>query len=168
MTTESPDDSVSKLVGNAKLPPVAGSELPDASNVLRYIGGRHIDGENVNGAGFLRRPGEAASSVNWLEWFDSPLENQVRGVRELARLKYGATALLVSLNVGQTKRYIASEHPENLALSFVHDPLEAEGQHRADPSHSLIRGVPTSDGADAELVKDLLVDCIQARFPAKL
>ena len=86
----------------------------------------------------------------------------------LARLKPGAAAKLVSINVGQTIQYVISQHPDNLALSFVHDPLEVEGDYRADPSHSLIKGLPVNDGPEAELVKDLLVDCIQARYPAKV
>lgn len=149
--------------------PVAGSALPNDGHVLRHIRSQFVDGENIDGNGFLRRKNEDdGSSVNWLEWFEPPPENQVSGVRGLARLKPGAAAKLVSINVGQTIQYVISQHPDNLALSFVHDPLEVEGDYRADPSHSLIKGLPVNDGPEAELVKDLLVDCIQARYPAKV
>jgi hypothetical protein len=60
-----------------KLAPPNGSLVPDGHHVLRYIRPRHVDNGVVNGEAFLTRPGEDAPSVNWVEWFDPPLENQV-------------------------------------------------------------------------------------------
>jgi hypothetical protein len=135
-------------------------------HVLRYMRPRHVDGGVVNGEGFLTRPGEDAPSVNWLEWFDQPIENQVAGVRRLARLTYAKTGLLARINVGQTIRYVRENAPGGLALSFAHDPLDTNRTHPADPSHCLIRGVPVLDTPEAALVKDLIADCILQLFPA--
>lgn len=147
--------------------PQKGSPIPESDHVLRYIRPRHVENGVVNGEGFLTRPGEDAASVNWLEWFDPPIENQVAGVRSLARLNYAKTGQLARLNVGQTIRYVRENDPNNFVLSFMHDPLNAEGEHMDDPSHSLIHGVPVQDTPEAALVKDLIADCVlNPLFPA--
>lgn len=149
--------------------PQSGSPLPDDHHVLRYIAPRHVENGVVNGEGFLRRPGEDASSVNWLEYFDPPVENQVQGVRATARLRYAKTGQLARLRVGETKNYVRENSPDSLVLSFVHDPLQAEGDFSADPSHALIQGVPVADSVEAALIKDLIADCIfQPLYPAVL
>jgi hypothetical protein len=49
----------------------------------------------------------------------------------------------------------------------VHDPLDADGHYPADPSHSLILGVPVQNSPEAALVKDLMADCVlNPLFPA--
>jgi hypothetical protein len=147
--------------------PRSGSPVPDDHHVLRYIAPRHVENGVVNGEGFLKRPGEDASSVNWLEHFDSPLENQVEGVRSAARLRYAKTGQLARLQVGATATYVRQNSPDGLQLSFVHDPLPVDGDFVADPSHALIKGVPVADSVEAALIKDLLADCIlPPLFPA--
>jgi hypothetical protein len=147
--------------------PQKGSLLPEADHVLRYIRPRHVEGDVVNGEGFLTKPGEDAPSVNWLEWFDPPIENQVAGVKGLARLTYARTGRLARLNIGQTIQYVRENDLNGLVLAFVHDPLDPNGTHSADPSHALINGVPTQDTPEAALVKDLIADCIlPPLFPA--
>lgn len=151
----------------SKQAPQKGSPLPDCDHVLRYIGPRHVDNGVVNGAGFLARPMEVAASVNWLEWFDPPVEEQVVGVRSLTRLNYAKSGKLVRLNVGHTARYVRENDPNGLILTFVHDPLDECGAHPPDPTHSLIKGVPMQDTPEAALVKDLIADCILPPiFPA--
>jgi len=147
--------------------PQKGSSIPESDHILRYIRPRHVENGVVNGEGFLTRPGEHAPSVNWLEWFDPPLENQVAGVRSVTRLTYAKSGQLVRLNVGQTTRYVRENDPNGLTLSFVHDPLDAYGTHPPDPSHSLIEGVPVQDTPEAALVKDLIADrVLSPLFPA--
>jgi hypothetical protein len=121
---------------------------------------RHVENGVVNGESFLTKPGEDAPSVNWLEWFDPPIENQVAGVRSVARLRYAKTGQLARLNVGRTIRYVRENDPNRLVLAFTHDPLDPNGTHPADPSHTLIHGVPTQDTPEATLVKDLIAECI--------
>ena len=140
--------------------PQSGSPIPESDHVLRYIPPRHVQDGVVNGEAFLTRPAENAASVNWLEWFDPPIEEQVGGVRSAKRLRYAKTGLLARLNVGQTARYVKENNAYGLELHFVHDPLEAEEGHRPDPSHALIGGVPVKDNPEAALIKDLIADCI--------
>jgi hypothetical protein len=140
--------------------PQAGSYLPDRDHVLRYVSPRHVDGDVVDGEAFLARPRESAPSANWLEWFDPPIENQLAGVRSVARLTYAKTGRLARLNVGQTRQYVRENDPNGLMLSFVHDPLGVEGTHPADPSHTLIKGIPVQDTPEAALVKDLIAGCV--------
>jgi hypothetical protein len=152
-----------------KLMPQKGSSLPGTDHVLRYIRPRHVENGVVNGEGFLTRPAEGAPSVNWLEWFDPSVENQVAAVRRVTRLKYAKTGQLARLNVGKTTRYVTENDPNGLVLSFVHDPLDASATHPPDPSHSLIYGVPVQDTPEATLVKDLIADCIlPPAFPGRL
>lgn len=146
--------------------PQRGSAIPDRDHVLRYIRPRHVENGVVNGEGFLTRPSESAPSVNWLEWFDPPCENQVAGVRSVTRLSYAKNGRLARLNVGQTRTYVKENDPNGLLLSFVHDPLASECARPADPSHALINGVPMQDTPAAALVKDLLAHCVlEPLFP---
>jgi hypothetical protein len=147
--------------------PQTHSPLPDSDHVLRYIPPRHVEDGVVNGEAFLAKPAEDAPSVNWLEWFDPPIENQVAGVRSLARVRYAKTGRLAQLNVGQTIQYVRENDPNGLVLSFVHDPSDATDTHPADPSRSLIYSAPTQDTPEATLIKDLMADCIlPPLFPA--
>lgn len=135
--------------------------MPEADHVLRYIAPRHIQDGIVNGEGFLARPRDNnASSVNWMEWFDAPTENQVASIRAVARLTYAKTGKLVALNVGHTTRYINENAQRAVVLSLVHAPLDAEAPWPADPSHGLMQGVPAEDTPEAALVTDLIAECI--------
>lgn len=150
-----------------KAAPRKGSPVPETDHVLRYIPPRHVESGVVNGEAFLTRPREEAPSVNWLEWFNPPIENQVAGVRRITRLRFAKTGQLARLNVGHTTRYVKENDPNGLHLSFVHDQLEANEQYPADPSHCLIHGIPVLDTPEGALVKDLIADCIlPPLFPA--
>jgi hypothetical protein len=139
--------------------------LKDKHNVVRYIKPRHIDNGVVNGEGFLCRPGEDAPSVNWLECFDAPIENQLSEIKRRKRLNHAKTGCLAKLNVGQTKNYIESNHTDKLKIYFIIDELEAEGDYLADYSHSIIKNIPTENTPEAALIKDLISDCIVCSFP---
>jgi hypothetical protein len=147
--------------------PKNGSAIPDSDHVLRYLRPRHVESGVVNGEGFLTRPDEDAPSVNWLEWFDPPIEKQVEGVRRVTRLRYAKSGHLARLNVGRTKSYVRENDPNGLSLSFAHAPLDSDGAYPPDPSHSLIKGVPLQDTPEAALVKDLIANCVlQPLYPA--
>ena len=95
--------------------PPRGAPIPESDHILRYIRPRHVQNGVVNGEGFLARPGEEAPSVNWLEWFDPPMENQVAGVRSATRLTYAKTGQLARLNVGHTALYVRENDPKGLS-----------------------------------------------------
>ena len=122
----------------------------------------------MNGAAFLARADGDAPSSNWLECFPAPLTNQIAEIRFRKRLKYEKRGKLVRLNVSATERHIREATAElgfSTRILFVHDPLLAEDLYPADPSHSLVTGVPRiGAGADAELVGDLFLDCILDTF----
>jgi hypothetical protein len=150
--------------------PAPGAPLDNDHHVLRYVRGRHVDNGEVDGEAFLARRDKDADglSVNWLEWFSGSLEDQVAGARGAARLTYKSTDRLARLNVGRSINFVRENHPEHLKLSFIHDPLPAEGKHAADPSHSLIVGAPFEDAPDAELLGDLIAQSVLSPvFPAR-
>ena len=154
------------------LPPEPGTPLPEEDYVLRYIGKKHVDNGVVNGSGFMRRPTEdTPPSVNWMEYFPPPMTNQVAEISAHRRIKYEKRGKLVRINVGHTKRYVAenarwpvAENQRAIILAFLHDPLRAENKWPADPSHAVIDGIPMEKTPDAELIRDLLVDCIVDQF----
>lgn len=93
-----------------------------------------------------------------------PIENQVSGVRSVRRLTYARNGRLAQISVGGTRRYV--EERAGTVFSFRHDPLPAESDFPADPSHALIYGIPTLDDPYSELIQDLLAESIIAHFPA--
>lgn len=146
-----------------------GDSLPDADNILRYAGGATIDDGVVTGSAFLwSKAGDddAGLSVNWMEKFEGTTDQRVQQIRDVARLKYGGTAKLAQLNVDRVKQHVAAEAPETI-LEIIEDPLPAEGDHPADPSHSAIANMPEKDSPGAELVGDLIAECIDVTYPAK-
>jgi hypothetical protein len=140
-----------------------GEPIPEGHHVLRYIRRKHVDHGMVNGGGFLTRPNEDAPSVNWMECFNAPIQNQVNEISARRRLRYERRAVLVRLNVGRTKQYveaIAKSIDIAIVIQFLHDPLPAEGSFPEDPSHAIIQGVPIENTPEAEMIKDLFADCI--------
>jgi hypothetical protein len=153
-------------------PPEPGTPVPEEDHVLRYIRKKHVDNGIVSGAGFMRRPSEdTPPSVNWMECFTSSLEKQVAEISARRRIKYEMRGKLVRINVGHTRRYVAenakrhtTKPPSLIVLAFLHDPLRAEKEWPADPSHAVINGIPVEKTPDAELIQDLFVDCILDQF----
>jgi hypothetical protein len=152
---------------DAGVRPKTGDHVPDTDHVLRYVRPKHVDNGVVNGAGFLRRPHEDASSVNWMEHFAAPPTNQVAEIKARKRISYAKTGVLARVNVGQTTSYVQANDPSGTTLSFEHDPLdEDEAQNwPADWSHALIKGIPVAETPEAELVKDLIADCVLETYP---
>lgn len=150
-----------------------GEAIPDSDHVLRYVGGRHLDldsdGQPIAlGSGFISRPHERNSpSCNWLELLRGHLEDQVQQVRNAARVRYGATGRLARLNVGTITRVVAEGTQDGRAVTVVYDPLDAEGEWAADPSHALMTNVPDADDPEGELVGDLIANCVLESFPAR-
>ena len=139
--------------------------LPDADHVLCYIGRKHVDAGVVNGSGFMRRPQERSPpSVNWMECFPLPVEKQVQAISARRRIKYEKRGLLVRINVGDTRLYVAENAKIEITLAFLHDPLLAENGWPEDESHAVIDGIPIQKTPEAELIQDLFVDCIINKF----
>ena len=140
--------------------PQRGAPIQDDHHVLTHVGPRHVEDDVINGDAFLGRPQEDAPSVNWVKCLNPPTDNQVAEIRGIVRMKYARTGKLVRLNVGTARNYVDRNSPDGTQLSFVHDPLPESERFDADPSHALIRGAPVTEDAAAELVKDLIADCV--------
>ncbi len=136
--------------------------LPDADHVVRYVRSGLIDGEEVAGGAFLRRNGERACSINWLDYFrDQSKERQVREVRRLIRLEIRPNGRLAELHVGRTKQHVADHLTP---LDFVEDPLAADlgNGYRENPSHALIKGLPDPEQNSefSEMIGDMIAECV--------
>ena len=143
---------------------MSGQELTDDSHVVRYAKPTLVreDG-SVGGEAVQLRSGEENLSVNWLECFPGISKpQQVDEVRRRSRLQLRPTGRFAELQVGPTKQHL---HAELASLRFVHDPLPAEGEFEADPSHSEITGLP-ADSPEAELIGDMIAECVTAVHPA--
>ena len=123
------------LAKRNSLPPQPQTPLPDTDHVLRYIGRRHVDNGVVNGSGFMRRPQEdTPPSVNWMECFPLPIENQVWEISARRRIRYEKRGLLVRINVGHTMRHVEENATIPITLAFLHDPLPAEEGENGKPA----------------------------------
>jgi hypothetical protein len=142
-----------------------GDLLPDTDNVLRYGGARVLDKGRPTSAAFMRKLNEDALSVNWLECFEPPQSNQIQKIRDHRGIHYGATAMLLLLNVGKTCSHIEHETRTRLAIKFRSDPRPAFDQWPDDPSHSTIEGLPIEE-EQAHFVGALLCECVEGIFPA--
>ncbi len=66
------------------------------------------------------------------------------------------------MNVGTLLRVVSEELD---ILRIIHDPLEAEQNYEADPSHSEISGLPPGESDQAILVGDLIAECVVNLHP---
>ena len=142
-----------------------GDELPDDSHVVRDTKPTLVreDG-SVGGETFQLRSGEESLSVNWLECFTGMSKSQqVDEVRRRSRLQLRPNGRFAEVHIGRTKQHVDVELAN---LRFVHDPLPAEGEFEPDPSHSEIAGLPAADSPEAELVGDMIAECVTAVHPS--
>jgi hypothetical protein len=89
---------------------VRGVALPESNYVIRYISPRYIHDGVVDTNGFLRRPNEIASSVNWLEC------ETLEIIRQNTPLKYHKNGLLVQIIALST--YIGAIMQQILSLNL--------------------------------------------------
>ena len=139
-------------------------DMTGDNHIVRYAKRTSIleDG-SVGGTAFQLRPQESCLSVNWLECFKECSEPEQLGkIMRLIRLKMNKNGCLAKLSVGQTTRHL---HSELDGIRFVHCPLDQEGCHDADPSHSGIMGLPLVGSERAELIGDLMAECVGDVFP---
>ena len=76
--------------------------------------------------------GEAALSVNWLEYFGGTVDNQVAEVRSHIHQDMNATGVLAQLNVCVSKSAAAAE-PEGVETEFVSDPQACKSAQVSEP-----------------------------------
>ncbi len=133
-------------------------DLPAEDNVVRYVRPRLVlDDGSIEGSAFKLRPNDEGLSVNWLECFEGAKKDQVVAARRRIRLSMSPNGRLAELNVGYVTQQVCREQ---IALRFVHAPLDATEQHEADPSHSLILGLPPEHEEEADLIADMIAECV--------
>ena len=144
---------------------MTGHDLPDEDHVVRYAKFTDIlDDGKLNCSAFQLRATDSGLSVNWLEYFrDRPKSEQIDEIRCQIRLTLRRSGRLVELNVGMTREHVGQRLDE---FRFVHAPLPADDSHEADPSHSEIVGLPSGDSPEAELIGDMIAECVMAHHPA--
>jgi hypothetical protein len=144
-----------------------GDVLPAADHIVRYVKPSMIQEDGTaNGADFrLRpnRPDETGVSVNWLEAFDGDKAHQLAEVRRLFRPTVRKTGRLAELNIGAVREKVVEELA---TLRIVHDPLDAEDDFDADPSHAEMTGLPPGDSPEADMIGDLIAECVIDMHPA--
>ena len=149
---------------------MTGDDLPDAAQVVRYVRPSHIR-ENGSAAGkaFRLREDEGGLSVNWLDYFAGLSKaEQVNEVRRLSGLSLSRNGRFAELNVGVVKQAVRAELPELPGLRFVHDPPAANGAVEADPSHSLVIGLPPYGDLRSKVVGNLIARRVQGLYPASV
>lgn len=123
-----------------------------------------MDGDDIVGDLLLRRPNESGVSVNRLEAFAPPLENQLTEIRRRSRLTYKPKGRLVSFHIATLKRELLRSVSAH--IDVVARPLEDEGKHLADPSHAELLGMPQENTPEGELLRDLVALCANDILPA--
>ena len=143
-------------------------DLPESDHIVRYIKPTMVrENGNPDGSSFVLRANrrdESGLSVNWLEVLGSGRSNQLKVVRELARIQLKRNGRLAELNVGEVLQKVSRELD---TLRIVHDPLEELAVFDADPSHALISGLPAADTDQAILIGDLIAKCVTSMHPAE-
>ena len=142
--------------------PNDGDSVPNSDHLLRYIDKKYVDSGTgvIDGNGFLARPNEGPPSSNWIECFDPPIENQLDNIRAVKRIRYEKRGQLVRINAGHTIKFVKDSAKGAAPLRFVHNPLPPMDGKLSDPSHVLMHGIPEGSSSEADLVKDLLRECI--------
>ena len=144
-----------------------GDDLPQGDNIVRYVKPSMIQEDGAaDGSDFrLRqdRPDERGLSVNWLEAFGEDEAQQLDEVRRLCRLTLKSTGRFARMNIGTVLRVVSEELD---TLRIIHDPLEANQDFDADPSHAEMRGLPPGSSDQAMLVGELIAECVISMHPA--
>ena len=108
------------------------------------------------------RPDDTGLSVNWPECCGASKVEQLEFVRSRSRLGLKQNGRFAELNLGTVLLRVADELD---AIRMIHDPLDAEGDFEADPTHSEILGLPAGDTDQALLIGDLIAECVVAMHP---
>ena len=144
-------------------------DLPDGDNAVRYVRPTYVleDGAADGKAFQLRpnRPDETGLSVNWLDYYvDIAEDERLDEVRRVFRLTLSSSGRFAELNVGAAKRAVRRELD---ALRFIHNPLPPDEEHAADPSHSLIIGLPPASGPKSALIGEMIAMSVGRMHPAR-
>ena len=139
--------------------------LPREHHVVRYAGLKNLEGKEASPDAFLLRPDEKNISVNWLEYYANlGKKEQLAEIRKVSRLNLGRNGRYAELNVGTIYDHLAEEIK---TLKIFHSPLDEDGEHEADPSHSEIAELPSNGSDEALMVAAIIAyKCVLDHHPA--
>lgn len=125
-----------------------GDPLPPADHIVRHCRGSAFDPdtEEVTGtAFFVTGSNHTSVSVNWLEWFDGSVAEQLEALRHFVELNVTRTWKMATLNVGDCcERINKLEMDQQTSVDIRYEPT------KNDPSHAGISGY------DLEMIADQL------------
>lgn len=137
-------------------------------DVVKHASAIYAHGDRVDGFAFLPRPPPKdgnGSSVNRLAMFSANDDTAMIEVRRLFRLNVKASHRFAQIGIGDLIDCLWQASA--IAVHVVAAPLCKMGDHDADPSHALIRGLPQPGLLD-NLVGDLIREKIKRVHPAIL
>jgi hypothetical protein len=140
-------------------------QLPDDSRIVRYASPTKAE---IPGSAFVRAEKDKDGlSVNWLCFQGTP-EEQVAEVRRRSRLTLKANGRFFRVQIDQVRRHL-QRNASDVGFVVICDPQNAEGERVEDTSHSLVTDLPAWDDAAAELIGDLIAQCIiEPHFPGRI
>ena len=137
------------------------NELSNENHVIHYVRPRYMlsDG-TIDGSQFKLRINDIDGlSVNWLEYFSNYIKcDQIKKIKSSINLKIQKNSGFAEFNVGDTK---STFYKEGEKLNFIHAPIIKSNNHNADPSHSLVIGLPAYGSPKSAEIGDLLAKCIK-------
>ena len=141
-----------------------GDRVPDQHHIARYCQPKYIADEQIQPGAFMLRPTDESLSVNWLEFLNClNRENEIAELRKIysKKLRVGARAKTVVLNVGEVREKVRTESSDVRNLKVLHDPEYTEAYD--DESHSGIYNLRNDD----ELIAELILETIQEVYFAR-
>lgn len=141
-----------------------GDLIPGGDALLRHVGAGRVQGSAVDGSAFRLKPDEEGLSVSWMNALSGSKDDQLAAIRTLARRSFGKNDKFAELCTNDIVARIEEECP---GVRSVEEPLEAEGEFPADPSHAEVLGLPAAGSDMSAIVGDLISECITNLYPAK-
>ena len=140
-----------------------GDLLSKEHHIVRYVKPSNFNDGILIASEFYLRPKESGFSVNWLEFYSHlDKKEQLAEIRKLSRLSLRPSGRYAEFNVGNIYSRLENEFK---TLKIFHSPLDKDSEYEADPSHSEIAGLPSDDEMQAELVADMIAECVLELHP---
>lgn len=149
-----------------------GDTIPSTDHIVRYCSKKHLmdmPGGVLRVAGFgfeVRAQDHGRLSCHWLECFEGTAEQRIQCIRDVSRLTLRKSGRFAKVNVGKLIYAVREQVSNNLELQVISDPLDAEGDFPADPTHSVIANFPENDQAACRMVGSVIADIVSELFSA--
>jgi len=138
-----------------------GDKIPDSDNIARFCRPMQVIEGEIQATAFMLRADEESLSVNWLEFLKcSDRENEIREIQRIysETLSVSMNARIAILNVGEMRKMVRTESPDNRNIEVLHDPIPD-----GDLSHCGIYNLKP----DNEFIAELIIEAIRENHPAR-